>query len=164
MQWGDNAHARFFYRDREHQAAQLQAAVDHAGSLEGKKVVDVGCGYGDLLGLLPSCAYVGIDPDEQAVEQARKLWPDHDFRVTEVVPKGDVLIAVASLQCVPDKHKALRSWIRKARERLVVVTCRWEHLPESDQDESEWEGIEREVVLSDRDDFYTSVVLTKEGP
>ena len=74
MQWGDNAHARFFYRDREHQAAQLQAAVTHAGLLDGKLVVDIGCGYGDLLGLLPPCAYIGVDPDRYAIEQARRLW------------------------------------------------------------------------------------------
>ena len=159
MQWGDNAKARFFYRDREHQCAQLQAAIDHAGPLGGKMVVDIGCGYGDLLGLLPPCAYVGVDPDRYAVAQAQLLWPDHEFHATEAVPKGDVLIAVASLQCIPDKKKALRSWMRKARERVVVVTCRWEHLPESDQDELEWEGIVRDVYVSD-DDFVTSVVST----
>lgn len=155
--WELNAQTRFYYRDRNHQYAQLWAAVEAAGPLEGKRVLDVGCGYGDLLGLLPPCSYLGIDVNPLAVEQARRLWPDHTFRVSDRPRRSDVVIAVATLQACDDRAGALRSWIRAARETLVVVTCVPGKLPADEQGEAWWEGIEREVVESG-DDFLTYVV------
>lgn len=158
MKWEDNVRSRFFYRGREHQLAQHKSALAHAGDLEGKSVLDVGCGYGDLLWLLPPCHYRGIDTNKLAIEEARRLWPDHDFAVTKRVRRSDVVLAIATLQCCADKRGALLRWISAARERLVVVTCTWDRLPPEDQGEEWWEGIDREAYPSD-DDFVTYVVL-----
>lgn len=163
MRWEDNAKARFYYRSRDHQHAQLTAAIKHAGPLEGKSVLDVGCGYGDLLRLLPQCDYYGIDTNKHAIKEARRLHPEREFRVTARVRPADVVIAVATLQMVKNPRYSLLKWLSAARERLVVVTCTWEKLTEAVQDEPWWAGIPRETFLFD-DDFYTSVVTTKETP
>ncbi len=156
MRWEDSSRARLFYRDREHQAAQLTAAITHAGPLEGKSVLDVGCGYGDLIPYLPPCDYYGIDIDELVLEEARRRWPDHEFAVTDEPRESDVVIAVAALQHSLSPRKTLESWKSAARERLVVVTCTWEHL--ADNWDDCLEGLVYEEFLSD-DDFRTLVVL-----
>ncbi len=158
VKWDDSSEARLFYRDRPHQAASFSAALDHAGDLEGKSVLDVGCGYGDLIPLLPGTVrYRGIDTDEQVIEEARRLHPDHEFEVTDRVRKADVVFSIGTLQCCPDPRLSLLSWISAARERLVVVTCAPWKLPGAQQEEKHWEGIAYEVFPSD-DDFQTFTV------
>lgn len=160
MQWEDNVRGRFYYRCREHQRAQLTTAIGHAGDLKGKSVLDVGCGYGDLLRYLPDCRYYGIDTNADAVEEAQRLHPTEEFAVTDMVRPADVVIAVATLQMCDDKRSALLSWVSAARERLVVVTCLPEKLPVEIQGEPWWEGIERECFPDPGgDDFQTYVVL-----
>lgn len=159
MQWEDSAKARFFYRSREHQYAQFLHVLDHAGSLEGLSVLDVGCGYGDILGMLPPCNYLGIDVDEGAVEQARRLWPGHCFKVTGTPTSCDVILAIGTLHVCEDPRAALQSWIRAARLRVVVATSTREHLtaPMQAAEESWWKGIPHERFPSE-DDFYVAVI------
>jgi SAM-dependent methyltransferase len=50
----------------------------------GKAVLDIGCGFGDLLHTLgdkfePVAAYTGVDLVEPLVEEARQRWPAHSF-------------------------------------------------------------------------------------
>ena len=161
-QWVDDHSSpasRLFYRSRAHQAAQLQAAIRHAGDLQGKSVLDVGCGYGDLIPFLPRCRYVGVDPDQEVIETARSLHPGFDFRCTDRIYKTDVVVAVAVLQCCADHELTVRRWMGVARERVVVVSLCWEKLPEEHQDLSWWRGIPHER-FEDGDDFFTAVIAT----
>lgn len=48
----------------------------------GEKVLDVGCGFGGLVPLLPKGVhYLGIDVSPELVEVARLRYPDFSFRV-----------------------------------------------------------------------------------
>ena len=53
------------------------------GSLEGKRILDVGCGLGDFAGWLAQndikVDYTGLDLTPELVEQARKNYPDLKF-------------------------------------------------------------------------------------
>ena len=40
----------------------------------GERVLDLGCGPGDILSALPDCEYVGIDVEERYIEAARKRF------------------------------------------------------------------------------------------
>ena len=159
MQWGDSAYARFFYRSREHQYAQFTHVLAHAGDLTGKSVLDAGCGYGDILGMLPPCEYLGIDVNDDAIAQARRLWPEHRFEATDTPAPCDVVLAVGTLHVCEDPREALLSWIAAARERVVVATSVTAKLREEVQplEASWWEGIEREV-FPPKDDFVVSVI------
>ncbi len=48
------------------------------------KVLDLGCGIGDLLASLEPCRGVGIDFSEKTIELARKNHPEYEFIVADV--------------------------------------------------------------------------------
>jgi len=50
----------------------------------GKAVLDIGCGFGDLLHTLgekydPVAGYTGVDLVEPLIKEARQRWPEHSF-------------------------------------------------------------------------------------
>ena len=51
--------------------------------LRGRRVLDVGCGYGSLVAELSRREYaaIGVDPDPISIEAARRLFPHADVRV-----------------------------------------------------------------------------------
>jgi SAM-dependent methyltransferase len=71
--------------------AQLDrfAVLCKIGNLEGKSILDIGCGFGDLLGYLranrirPS-SYLGIDCVEQIISVAQTRYPDARFFSSDV--------------------------------------------------------------------------------
>lgn len=155
MRWEDNARSRFFYRSREHQRAQLELASDLVAPLEGRTILDVGCGYGDLLDVLPpGYRYTGIDPDAQAIEEARRLRPGHRFRCTDRLTRSDVVVSVAAIQCVTDPVGFARRLWRVTREILVVVSCKQERLPPERQGLDWWSQLPGFERFESEDDFY----------
>ena len=54
-----------------------------AKHLTGRRVLDIGCGYGSLVAYLRSCGYEaeGIDLDRDAIEAGRRLFPDNPIRI-----------------------------------------------------------------------------------
>lgn len=64
-----------------------------------EKILDIGCGYGELLKILlkkiknKPINYIGIDPCLEMIEEARKIYPDHRFYNTSLEkyrPSGNV--------------------------------------------------------------------------
>ena len=53
-----------------------------AEHLVGRRVLDIGCGYGSLVAYLRSCGYEaeGIDLDRDAIEAGRRLFPENPIR------------------------------------------------------------------------------------
>jgi SAM-dependent methyltransferase len=53
--------------------------------LDGKSVLDAGCGMGDLLPFLysnsPDFKYLGVDKNEEFIDIAKKRYDGHEFRV-----------------------------------------------------------------------------------
>jgi SAM-dependent methyltransferase len=51
--------------------------------LRGRRVLDVGCGYGSLVARLTRCRFDahGVDPDPVSIEAARRLFPGIDVRI-----------------------------------------------------------------------------------
>jgi len=73
------------------EANEPAAFVDFAGSLTGKRVLEIGCGDGRLTWLYAeNAAYVvGIDPDAEDIARAIANCPPHlrervEFRVTAI--------------------------------------------------------------------------------
>ena len=52
----------------------LVYARDYVRARAGERVLDVGCGTGDLLGVLPDVDYVGFDEDARYVAAARRRY------------------------------------------------------------------------------------------
>jgi SAM-dependent methyltransferase len=76
------------WKGREDQALRFEVLCDIA-DLTGKRVCDIGCGFGDMYDYLSSrfgrVAYTGIDLAPSLVEKARELHPGVDFRVRDIL-------------------------------------------------------------------------------
>ncbi len=69
------------------QLLHYQCLLD-IGPLEGKKILDYGCGKGDFLRFLKdrgiSVRYSGYDINEELISLAKQKYPDADFRVFDL--------------------------------------------------------------------------------
>jgi 2-polyprenyl-3-methyl-5-hydroxy-6-metoxy-1,4-benzoquinol methylase len=77
----------------EGQRTRFRCLLDIAGDINGKKVLDFGCGKGDFYQFLMEMGitveYSGYDINENLISLARKKFPECDFRVFDI--DGDVL-------------------------------------------------------------------------
>jgi 2-polyprenyl-3-methyl-5-hydroxy-6-metoxy-1,4-benzoquinol methylase len=82
----------------------------------GQSVLDIGCGNGKLVSGLPEgVAYVGTDFSKTLLEEAKQLYPTHDFRFGNVVDlnhwkdlgRYDAIFCVAVLHHIPEKEQQL---------------------------------------------------------
>jgi len=67
----------------EGQLRRYETLFKIAGDLSGKKILDFGCGKGDLYGYMRgkgiSVKYCGIDVNENLIELARRKYPETEF-------------------------------------------------------------------------------------
>jgi trans-aconitate 2-methyltransferase len=89
------------------------------GASAPRRVVDLGCGPGNLTALLPerwpAAVVEGVDSSPEMLERARADVPGVQFAVgdlrTWTMPADcDVVLSNAALQWVPDHLELLRSW------------------------------------------------------
>jgi 2-polyprenyl-3-methyl-5-hydroxy-6-metoxy-1,4-benzoquinol methylase len=83
---------------------RIAAAAPH---LRGN-VLDIGCGGGQLARLVPASRYVGLDISVEALDQARRAYPDHEF--VTAIPSGrrfDTIAALAVIEHVKQPHSFL---------------------------------------------------------
>jgi trans-aconitate 2-methyltransferase len=96
--------------------------VDRIGAAAPRRVVDVGCGPGELTAYLaqrwPAAVVEGIDSSPEMIARAEQHTTDRlSFRVADAASWSmpddtDVVVSNATLQWVPDHQDVLRSWAR----------------------------------------------------
>ncbi len=80
-------------------AVWADSIVRHAfASFSGGEVVDVGCGYGRFVPVLPDIGvkaedYLGIDFSEEQIKLARRLYPRLRFEVASIYEAGNRYLA-----------------------------------------------------------------------
>lgn len=67
-------------------------------------VLDVGCGSGVLASVVQPGSYLGVDVDEEALAEARRQYPRHNFQsfLPPAEPVFDTVIAMAVIEHVLD--------------------------------------------------------------
>jgi len=113
------------YKHADHQGEHFDVVMSLMPDLDGLSVLDVGCGYGDLVGRLPSTVrYTGIDANPRAIERARATDPNpkHKYRVSTRIIGADVIVAVASIadDLVPAPVMLERMW-RSCRKATIFT-------------------------------------------
>ena len=81
-------------------------------------VLDAGCGYGRMANLFSPEKYVGVDFSEDFIENARKLFPYHNFVVT-------------NLKKLPFKEKVFQWSFCISIRAMIVGNCgqnEWERM------------------------------------
>jgi SAM-dependent methyltransferase len=109
------------------------ALLDAAGVGPGTRLLDVGCGSGELCALAAArgATVAGIDAAEGMIAIARRRVPAGDLRVgpIEALPWADasfdVVTAVNALQFADDFAVALREAARVTRPGGGVAVCNW---------------------------------------
>jgi trans-aconitate 2-methyltransferase len=92
--------------------------VARSGAAAPRRVVDLGCGAGNLTGLLaerwPGAAVEAYDSSPEMVAKARESGVDArlaDVRDWTPAPDTDVVVSNAVLHWVPDHRELLRRWV-----------------------------------------------------
>ncbi len=80
-EWDSEKHVLELQTHFRNQIPQLVSEIEVIyGSLNGKKVLDLGCGPGRLPEAFPEMSfYLGIDQSELMIEHAKKKFPQHNF-------------------------------------------------------------------------------------
>src|SRR5690349_23246529 len=111
--------------------------ADFAAVTAGQRVIDVGCGPGNLVAELVSRvgadAVAAVDPSEPFVEAARARYPGTEIRQASAeslpYPDGafDAALAQLVVHFMTDPAAGLREMARVTRPGGVVAACVWDH-------------------------------------
>jgi trans-aconitate 2-methyltransferase len=115
MRWDPTQYSRY----ADERGRPFLDLVARVGASEPRRVVDLGCGPGNLTALLParwpSAVVEGVDSSPEMIERATSSVDGVAFRVGDATTwqmpgDCDVLISNATLQWVPSHLELLRSW------------------------------------------------------
>ena len=106
--------------------------LSQIGDLNGKSVLDVGCGVGDFYGYLNrknlNFEYLGIDITPEMIIEAKKKYPDGSFELAEVSDidtKFDYVFGSGVFtHRIDDYQKKYFDMIREMFEKLAVQPAR----------------------------------------
>jgi len=102
----------------------------------GVKILDLGCGNGRFTKILPKGQkYLGIDISENLIEKAKKLHPEHEFKVGDILDLSglekedfDVVISLAAFHHIPSTKSridALKNMHRVLKSDGTLILTVW---------------------------------------
>ncbi|MBA7595166.1 hypothetical protein ES703_02125 [subsurface metagenome] len=95
----------------------------------GNSVLDVGCGFGELIPYLSHVEYVGVDSSEAMLKRARTKFPKAFFLDANLYTldfhKCDTVVAIDFLHHQPALEPAFSKLLALAEKRLIVTLWIW---------------------------------------
>lgn len=144
-----------------------RTVLDALPSVEGKTVLDLGCGVGDQAAELVGrgARVIGVDRNEELLAEARSRdLANADFRHGDLRQPLDLGVEVDGLwggfiaAYFPDLPAALASWARPLRPggwvALTEIDDLFGHLPLGARTRSLLEGYARDALAASRYDFH----------
>ncbi|MBF0484460.1 MAG: methyltransferase domain-containing protein [Candidatus Omnitrophica bacterium] len=125
-----NANAAIFPSDIKEQDGRVEALLSALGDINGKKVLDIGCGKGRFAARIkekfPNVIITGLDISEELLRDAAKVIPVVQGSMINLPFKNsefDAVIAIESLEHCLDTDKALAEMARvlKTEGRTVII-------------------------------------------
>lgn len=105
--------------------------VEATSLVEGKTVMDVGCGMGHLAAVLPATyEYRGVDNSGYMLEAAKRFFPRKDFRHGDIYDlsshdAADTVVCLYLLIHLPDLERPLAQlWDRTKKALVFTLTIR----------------------------------------
>jgi len=143
------------------------ALLTAAGVGPGTRLLDVGCGTGELLAdaAARGAAVSGADVAPGMASRARRAVPGADVRVAEAedLPWADgafdVVSAVAVLHLVDDPAAAVAEAARVLAPGGLLAVCGW-----AERDRCELDAVEAALAADDGEDPGPEGALRREGP
>jgi len=92
------------------------------------RLLDVGCGSGELARIVPAELYIGYDIDAESINMAKVKFPNHIFvnGESEIGNAFDTIVSMAVIEHVPDTALFLQKWAARLKNapgsRLVLTT------------------------------------------
>jgi len=123
-QFGFDSRTLFYSRDQLHidRLEQVSALLHERVGPE-DSLLDVGCGYGDVIPYLPACRYVGIDLLEPFVREGQARRPDYDFRVANLLDVDtpfDWVAMIGIMGTLPYPEDVVSAAARLCTKGLIV--------------------------------------------
>ena len=91
------------------------------------RVLDFGCGDGELAKYVGPTKYCGLDQDEQTINIARQLHPDHFFinSISQIQGLFDTLVLSAVVEHLAEPHQTisfLATFLKKDIQSKIIIT------------------------------------------
>jgi SAM-dependent methyltransferase len=122
------------YSNERTQAQSFALALDAAGPVDGRAVLDIGCGHGQLslaARALGARRVTGIDMATSCIDQNSRLHPDVEWLAAPVLSMRteetyDLVFAVEVLQYMPHTEALRQFWsfVRPGGRLVVIVPNR----------------------------------------
>lgn len=128
MKWDPSKYTEF----ADHRGRPYLDLMDRVQNLAPKKIVDLGCGPGNMTKLLaqrwPEALVLGLDSSEQMIATARaqKNPPNlrfelADARSWQADDTIDLIFSNAMLQWIPGHEELLKGWLRQLDSEAAVA-------------------------------------------
>jgi SAM-dependent methyltransferase len=124
-----------FYRNQQQHEVKLKTYATLIARLpQGDSILDIGCGYGELLRFAtPPGHYLGIDLVADFVEEARRRHPKRQFAVVDAFnysgPVVDWALLVGVLSSVPTPKALISRAAKVARKGVIFDITLGDRIP-----------------------------------
>ena len=154
------SHKTLAWKSKQAQLIRFKQLIDGL-EIKGKHVLDVGCGFGDLVDYLEkvgkAASYTGVDITPQFIDKSKKHHPEHSFYCCDyfkhpVDESFDIIICNGVLNgnvedVINVREKAIEVMFDHANEVVAFTMAGSHHQPENKDTNRVWYADSIEITV-----------------